>query len=401
MKKSLVLATMILVMTVAARPSAAATPYYNSDDTRPEVLKYDERTLLATLQQELQRKRITTLKDLSGATLPTTEAVKLAREVKVALLYLLASTPGAEMDVLIESGGKLVPIESYLEEGTVSFRVGPARDAVYGKANTAEAIQKKYGTGEFLELGAKWDNDSLYVVETALSLLSPAELAGMAGLPFVRLPKDPSNKSVRGVAIAMYVPEKKQIELYDAGLEADRRRFFGSVDNPLPMTVGTLVHEAGHAIARAAVRQTRADIEIAKADYDAVNNKLIAEKKLYDADKATYQRTKDQALGKTLNDKAPMFKQLIADMNEKKKRFEALAQQLMIAERSGSAIEQAFDKVVPFRTAPTVYGRSAIGESFAESFALYKVDPTALTRAAPKATEWFASPAYKALLASK
>ena len=40
---------------------------------------------------------------------------------------------------------------------------------------------------------------------------------------------------------------------------------------------------------------------------------------------------------------------------------------------------------------PTPYGRSSLGESFAESFALYKADPGALRRIYPGLYEWFAT----------
>lgn len=39
---------------------------------------------------------------------------------------------------------------------------------------------------------------------------------------------------------------------------------------------------------------------------------------------------------------------------------------------------------------PTPYGRTDIAESFAESFALFKADPTALRRVNPEVYRWFA-----------
>lgn len=57
-----------------------------------------------------------------------------------------------------------------------------------------------------------------------------------------------------------------------------------------------------------------------------------------------------------------------------------------------------WDKQVPFRTSATLYGRTAIGESLADCFALFKADKAALQRAAPRATAFFESAEYQQLL---
>lgn len=370
-----------------------SAPYYNGDDL-PPLPKLADDQLNASLALNFKKLNVTTTKK-AGAVV---EVTSLSRAERLALFYAVGTQPGGELDVLIDDGKGMTPVEVIWDADTMSVRSGESRTTMYGKASSKEEIQKKYGIGPFVDSGSTWDNDSLFVVETALSKLSPTELKGVAGLPFHRMPKDPSGKRVRGTAIAMYVPDKSQIELYDYALAADKRKFFGSPDAPLPLSVGTLIHEAGHAIARSSTRDLRKQAEVTKKEYDDINAKLMEEKKQYDADKAEYQRTKNAELGKALSQKSASLKPLMDEMAKKKKAFEEVAAKMVAADRQGSPIEQAYDKKVPFRTAPTVYGRSAIGESYAESFALFKADKTALDRAAPAAAPFFDSKEYVALL---
>jgi len=377
--------------------AAASTAYYEADDPNPAPLKYPDDTLHATLMQQLNRVRVTTVKDLATG---ATDVAKFSHTQKVAVLYVAGARPGAEMDIMVEEKGQYTPVETFWDGDTISFKTGQPRADIYGKASSKEEIQKKYGVGAFVESGSAWDNNSLFIVETALATLTKEELAGVAGLPFHRMPKDPSSKSVRGVAVAMYVPEKQQIELYDFGIEADTRRFFGTVDKVTPGSVASVIHECGHALSRKLARGQRGQAETTKAAYEDVNARLMAGKKAYDEEKATYTRTKDAALVKSLNEKAAGLKVLMAERTAKEKEFQAVAAQMVAGESKGSAIERAFDAKLSYRKSPTVYGRTSLAESFADSLALYKLDRAALERAAPGVPAWFESAAYTSLLAA-
>ena len=50
---------------------------------------------------------------------------------------------------------------------------------------------------------------------------------------------------------------------------------------------------------------------------------------------------------------------------------------------------RAYLKVRGQKRGPTPYGETSAAESFAESFALYRVDPKALKRVFPKVYQWF------------
>lgn len=397
MNATRVTATLVaLVLSLVLSPRVRANDaYYEGDDPNPAPLGYTDAVLTSTIQQEMKRKRVSSIKNLATG---ATDVAAFARVEKIALLYVLPTKPGAELDVIVEDGGKFTAVETSWDGEVVTFKTGEARAQLYGKASSTEEIQKKFGTGPFVESGAKWDNDSLYVVETALATLSPEELAGVAELPFHRMVKDPSNKATKGTVAAMYVPERSQIELYDYAMVVDKRRFVGTVEKPTPLSVFTLVHECGHAVSRKGARESRHRTTVAKQEYDEVNAKLIAEKKTYDADKATYARTRDQALGKSISERTPVLKQLVADLAEKKKKFDAAAAEMTTVETKGSAIERALDAKLPFKKSVTNYARTSIAESFAECLALFKLDKKALERAAPGIPAWFESPEYVALV---
>src|SRR5687768_16156896 len=133
--KPVVLLPVFLVSTVAY----AATPgaYYEADDPNPAPLKYPDAQLQATLAQVLKNNKVTTLKNLQSG---VTELTKLSHPEKIAVLYVGSAKPGAEMDVLVEEGGKFIPIEVFWEADTVSFRSGAPRASIYGKASTKEEL---------------------------------------------------------------------------------------------------------------------------------------------------------------------------------------------------------------------------------------------------------------------
>ncbi len=101
----------------------------------------------------------------------------------------------------------------------------------------------------------------------------------------------------------------------------------------------------------------------------------------YNANVTKYNQHNDPALAEQLN-----------TMNEKLQRM----QQNRI-QKPGPIVE-AFLEHRTFQEGPTEYGNSSVDEAFAESFALFKLDPEALNRIDPKLYRWFDSGAYLDLL---
>jgi hypothetical protein len=57
-------------------------------------------------------------------------------------------------------------------------------------------------------------------------------------------------------------------------------------------------------------------------------------------------------------------------------------------------MEQLYSQLPRALDGPTLYGRTDVSESFAESFALFHVHPDSLQRISPDVQAWFASGAH-------
>src|SRR5689334_2228520 len=92
----------------SAAPARAGTAYYEADDPNPAPLKYPEAMLLATLKQTMSTGKVTNVKALGGGAV---DVAKLSRIERIALLYLVSTKPGAEVDAVIEDAGQFTPVE--------------------------------------------------------------------------------------------------------------------------------------------------------------------------------------------------------------------------------------------------------------------------------------------------
>ena len=63
-----------------------------------------------------------------------------------------------------------------------------------------------------------------------------------------------------------------------------------------------------------------------------------------------------------------------------------------------SKLLRAYKALLGPKDWPTMYGKTSLEESFAESFMLYKVDPAALRRVLPKVADWFKARKHEAYL---
>lgn len=366
-----------LALCLASTSLAAAPtgPFYEIDDPPSTSVKaLDDKRLDSVLADQLKGKGVTAKNLTTGAT----DLTGLTREVKQALLMGISAKPGAENDLIIEGKGTFTAVEVVYEGATLAYRVGPVRTSLYGAAPTREELQKKYGTGAFVDDGAAWDPNMLFVVDTVLSKLTPAELAVIAGLPFHRMPRDASKRG-NPRALAIYRQESDapaRLELYDLAVVADRIRFCGSVDAPVTQSAAMLMHEIGHAISRAASRAQFAQVATARAALDAAANAF---------NEAQRKQPSNDAAAKAEAARIKGLQQTWQDLSSAAKS--TLAQ--------GSDLEKAFLAKLPLAAAPTLYGRTSGAEAFAESFRMWKFDRVALDRAAPGMAAWFDAQAPK------
>lgn len=384
---------------LAASPAFAGEFLYEIDDPPvTSVRKLDDARLASILPAELKKRNLTVKNGATGAT----DVDGLPREVKQALLMTVSMKPGSEQDLMVENAGKYTPVQVTWDDGVVTFTAGPQRDAIYGKGPDKAELQKKYGVGEFVDDGAAWDADLLYSVDVALSKLTRDELALIAGLSFHRMPKEPTGRSGRMLAIFRQdsTLPKPRFEVYDASKEVDRVRFCGDPANPVPQSAAMVVHEVAHALSRATASGTLDAVKEARKALDDAAAAFNEGQKQYNADRETYAKTKDPELKKSLQERAAKTKEEMAKVQALQKTWQDL-QNAAKQGMGGSATETAFLQKLPLNKAPTPYARTLGSEAFAESYRLWKLDKPALERAAPGISAWFESAAFTDTLKKK
>jgi len=382
----------VAVLSVAMLLASGAAQYVD-DDVRPAPPTDDGTTLRAALN----RHGVASVTNLASG---VTDINLLSRVERVALLALVATRSGAELDVMVEAEGQFTPVETFWDGAAITFRSGAPRAGLYGRAPSQDQLQKDFGVGPFVNDGATWDNDGLYVVGAALSELTPDELALLAGVEFHRMARDPVGLAVNGISIAMYRPEQRapRIELYNHGVTADRRRFVGTVDKPVPLTVATVLHEAAHAMARKPLLNLRRRVADAERAHALAVARARDEQRRYAADRKAYNARRDPALAKALTARAVTIKVLVKQMVAAQKERDAIRATLITEQGRAAPLERALDARLPYRSGPTAYARTSPGESFAECLKLHRLDRAALERAAPGVAAWFDSAEYADLV---
>lgn len=381
------------VLSLALASSALAGPkfYEGNDPPKTSVKALDPARLDRVLAGEFQAKKLVAKNAATGAT----GFDGLSLEVKQALLMAISMPMNGENDLIVEGkDGTFTAVEVLVEPPDVTFRFSAPRASLYGKAPSREELQKKYGTGPFIDSGATWGNDTLFVVDLALGKLSPEELKAIAGLPFHRMPAEPAGGVARGPgsrAIAIYRQDAagSRFEVYDAAPEKDRVRFNGSPDAPIPGSTSTLVHELGHAISRAGSRTEFSEYDTAMAELQAATIAFNEGQKKYNADRAEFQRSKDPELKKSLLAQAAAAKDEMTKVQALQKKVAEADAKRKKTLSGGSPLENAYIAKFPLADAPTLYGRTLVSEAFAEGFSLWKTDRAALERATPGAAAWF------------
>jgi hypothetical protein len=289
----------------------------------------------------------------SAADAATDSLSGFSKAERVAVLSLVGrQSRGAEFDLLVpQADGTFAPVSLWWDSPeVVGFASGPTWASKTDATVTGETLKAKYKIGDLLEADAKWTPESLTALDLALGTLSAGELELVSGLKFRR-----TRASARHAALYQRGDDTNLIDVYDAALSFDGEQFCGEPTAPRPYLLIPLMHELGHAIADARMRQMGlANLELRKKFESAK-----AEGKATDADF----KAADGAVRKLLAIDA--------------------------ANAKGRAVERELLTVFPQNRSPTTYGRTKPAEHFAESFSLWKNDPAALERISPEAAAWF------------
>lgn len=289
----------------------------------------------------------------SAADASTDTLADVTKAERVALLSLMGrQARGAEFDLLIpQAGNTFIPVTAWWDTADiVSFQSGPEWTPPASAGVTAAKLQERFKVGAFIDGDVAWNESALAAVEQALATLSPEELALVSKLSFRR-----ARTSGKHLALYMRGDTSNHIEVYDTAFSLDGEQFVGEPSAPRAFLLTALVHELGHAIADARMRE----LGIKNLELKKAWEQLKAEGKSTDAD---FQKA-DGAVRKLLAIDA--------------------------ANAKGRPVEREFVTVFPMNRSPTPYGRTKPAEHFAESFTLWKNDRAALARISAEAAAWF------------
>jgi hypothetical protein len=170
--------------------------------------------------------------------------------------------------------------------------------------------------------------------------------------------------------------EAREIHLFDTSPGHDTSLFIGEPGRVYPIPVMCLLHEIGHAIADyARIRIARSYSRLL-----AVQNQRIDE------------WNERRAAGRLSDERAAEIEKQIDAVKAERAQLDPLFQSIKAQyKREEGPVHAAYLVARGTDKGPTPYGRRDIEESFAESFALYKADPSALKRVYPGLYEWFAA----------
>jgi hypothetical protein len=334
----------------------------------PAPKKGERANLIAALPNMLKRRTVFRLKNGQRARVFGKGSNKLSKLSHAELRALwIAHDPkykGAELDLKIRLYGQnTTPVTVWVElNGAMVVEEGKWQRNEIPKS--AAEIERRWRVGPLrVKRGATWSKRALRSINIALSKLSDTERSLLRGIPFVR-----KSKGSQSSQAALYIQEKDCdaiIQIFNRAITSERYTFSGDAKSALPATVHPIVHEIGHAIHSLPGRRVQCEYIKLINDYN---------RKVKEANKARGKR------------RAQLSKQL----KRSKSRIDKL-EPLVTRWRAKGPVIKSYLRVKGKVGGPTPYGETSSKESFAEAFALYRVDPKALRRVMPKVHAWFKS----------
>jgi hypothetical protein len=303
---------------------------------------------------------------------------------------------GAELDVLVEGSGAGDPARIWsvardLSNGLSIVR-GAAREPPGGADPTPDELARRFAIGALEDSpDVRWSADERRALAQSLALLAPPELELLASLPFERQRVGPDPDHA-GLYLRSDSARGGKIQLFDLAF-SDADSYVGGRERANPYAVYVILHEIGHAIAKLyrerVLLQHRKDIATYNGLVDQVN-RVVAEfnrgQDVLAADRSmkTSERRELERRQQALEAEIVRVKRLLGDARRQLGKMEKIA-------AAPTPMEQLYGQLPRALDGPTPYGRTDVSESFAESFALFHVDPDSLRRVAPEVHAWFAS----------
>lgn len=368
--------------------SCAARPYYlpGNEYTVPVVSERVRGQMVAEVTSALRKGQISGIElDLPSGVQPVDEAG--LRTLPLPLLgaaWMMDERKlrGAEWDGVVpvlDVGG--VPLTVWHEmNGKLRIRARLAEQPMQEPPVSASDLSSRYGIFAPQAGDVPWSEAQRTRLDEALALLSLAERPLLEGVAFFRYHQKGAKKAeqYRG----RYVVEHGmgRVEIYDAAFTDDDGAFVGEPVDPRPPSLWVILHEIGHAIGGAPYRRLAQDW--------AKGQPGLAQKiqRVYDIDRQLRDIT-DEAQAQALYNEGM---RLVAEANAEGTTQAALGDRLR-DEQADRTVLAEYRRVRGIGNGPTPYGRISMAESFAESFALFHLDPNALRRVYPRVYDWFAA----------
>jgi len=360
--------------------------------------------MVRTVQRDLARRRLRSLSmgvpgSQPRAVVEAGGAMGAVGSLSLPALAAVVATAGmrswgGERDLLVRVRGQgSYPVTVvYSPRGDLVVSQGGRLSDKTPKSSAAP-LRERFSLGRIRGSGRRWSATELGVVDQALSLLSKAELGGVKGLEFVRTPAWIGSARHAG----RYKKDRRgaRILVFDRAFAGDRYGFFGSVAEPRPASINTVLHEAGHALAdwpaRRAWRQVDKQQRRQKRVYREYKAAYSSYRKAYRSYRAAFSRGDRRLIAKrerVMKQREAHAEELSVGLKAVQAEQKRLARSYRRIQRHSPVLKE-YRKALAGRRGPTAYGRSSIHESFAESFALYRGDPQALRRILPRISEWF------------
>ncbi|HEY4220651.1 MAG TPA: hypothetical protein VGO62_04895 [Myxococcota bacterium] len=326
--------------------------FYDARELRHAPIQPGQkRDLEITVADKLKGRALTWVDEDGKERALKTDAASLAvlGVPELGALWLATATGdnGGENDVRVRVGKTSSVAVSVLTalDGSVRLVSAP-RGGVPAESAAPSEDEIKQRFDLEAKLPGKWHETELRALADSLALLAPEELAVVKHVQFDRQAQ-PKDGDLSHAALYEDGGCSGVVYLYSSGVRADTFRFVGDPSAPKSAVLHSLVHEIGHAFEQAAARDRFCAARKAKGDRanDLVND------------------------GEKMREESPVIVE--------------------------------YQKALGSDPAPTDYGNTSKHESFAESFALFHVDPDALKRTNPSVFAWFAAHGHiKALAAA-
>jgi hypothetical protein len=310
------------------------------------------------------------------------------------LLMLPAKQAGAEVDLWVQGKGTLEDpdrmwtVRRDLAGGIVVLKGSPPL-ALEGPDPSPAALATRFGIGALEDSAdARWSADERRALEKALELLSPRELELIAGVSFRR--ERLNKQGNAGFHESGNGGEPSRITVFDSAFQKSQRfvEYTGAHERAVPVAVMVVLHEIGHALSDAERRALLIRRRTQSEDYEAGRASYTALSQEYERlrnppqEDAEVEAQRERLLAELERLRAELQTTLQAIES-----IDAEVQQLA----SGSRSVRARYAALPGATdGPTEYGRTTSEESFAEAFALYRIDPESLRWISPQTHAWFA-----------